>query len=389
MSKFVDLAKMCGMRRDKGELEFFDKVNLLKPALRVFHPIAVFKKTIIEGEERFIPVDGDVSDEPYYHVWGIGRMTSVFRTRFLDKESVRYEVPKSDEYLEDEIPSEVPFEPWGKYADKTPGFTPNRDGLGRPAEHYYTEEQVLILNKLKTHTKINVSAQTCLAQTDWVRAGANLKKWHEENIRFLKEWSLKQNRLLGVYLGIRLLESEFVDELDRWADTQEKKYGEVGFEDIVAHWKVMNRDRLKDRVLPILQEHGVSAQQLAGWIDALAHEGINEDPNIHAYEWLKKGAPPYFWSSAKGPVFLAKKYYDVVERLTWAYNAIADRPLSIEGILNLRHFRYMPSCVICGKGFKPNSKRRGGVPQATCSKECSDRNKVLTTNKKRLKKLNS
>lgn len=387
LGDFVRLADKCGLRTDRGMLEFFDKTGVLRPAMRIYYPIGRMRKTIINDEERWVEDIDSEDGEFHYMRGGIGRHGKKSMARMFGKESIDYGERDWLEGYRHEIPSELPFQPWEKYKEKSHGFVPDLSQIGEPAEHYYTPLQIFVLAEVLPHLRMSISPEGCLRTSDsWQKAGENIKKTQEQLLDFYKDWALKQNRLHAVYLAIRALEGEFVDEAYSWLEKDIEKYKQTDRADLKAHWKAQIDNHLGRKVLTVLKEHGVTVEEMASWTEHAAHRGIFADPTAHLFPWIRQFVPPQFWNSAKGPLYLAKQYYDFAERLSWAYNACAKTPITLESVYKSRSMEYMPSCVICDKGFKPNSKRKGGHRQVTCSKECSDRNKVLITYRKRAKK---
>jgi len=361
VSRFISYCRDHGVRIQKEHLELYDRLNLLTPAVIVFHPIVPFEKVRDDnGKEVYRGTSKERGKNVYYHVGGISFRGETFRYRYFGHEAQK----KNDdslEYCKTISPAETLFREWKSYSIPNHGFVKTKKELGLPAELYYSPEQILALVEIKQSHRLLLSGTS----EDIIR-----------EVGFLQTQIEKQYRAIQTYyLGERIW-FDLIKEKAKAFDEQAIIDGltQNDFEAMMKAWE--ERDK-KSQIEEALTSQTVTSDELRRMAEPFIYKGFQTDPNIEIFEYYWTNVPIHLHKKQKGLVRLADLYYRISKRLLWLLDAFEKNIVTLDEYYRTRGHRFMEICVVCGAGFMPNPKRHGGRKQKTCSQTCGEEYKKI------------
>src|SRR3989338_4115169 len=151
VSKFITYCKDRGIKIKKEDLEFFDKKNLVVPAVGVYKPI--IKERNSEGKSiyKFGGIASIVTTE-HFNYFGFDAK-GYGEKRISQKEN-------SDACLSFQ-PALQTFTPWKKYKDTEVDSAKRKNDLGKCVELFYSPEQIFVIAITLQSWQMNVSG-ACL-----------------------------------------------------------------------------------------------------------------------------------------------------------------------------------------------------------------------------------
>lgn len=393
LSRFISYCNERGIRTSKDRLEFYDRMNLLSPAAIVFHPTGKYMKAkSTSGEEVFTEHDGNPSQPTYYHAGGVGFHGQSYSYRFFGRYAQRSE-DDSLKYYDHFSPALRAYAPWSTYALGNPNFVLDHSLLGTPAEIYYSPEQIFPLIDLQKQYSVSVRDAALFGEPEkWIKRGQECERIFGPIAELVRPHVEKKYQAINLFFLIDELWFQFIKNKAEKFQEQSGEYVDGAwksneltardFESMLTAWEQGDK---KAEVNKILQSQNITPTELRSMAELFIIPGFFADPNIEIFEFYRTMVPLHLVQKQKGAARLCEDYYRVAQRLLWALDAFENKLVTLDDYYKTRSQRFMETCAICGKGFKPS--KTGGKLQRTCADpECTRASRNAVRNKKRKEK---
>jgi hypothetical protein len=392
LSRFISYCAERGIKTNKDQLEFYDRMNLLTPAVIVFHPFGEFMKIQNEeGKDVFVEHDGS-KQAVYYHSGGVGFHGKSYSYRFYGRYAQQVE-DDSLKYYEHFFPAMREYVPWSAYAMKNPDFVTDLSELGTPAEIYYSPEQIFPLIDVQHRYVLAVKdAGLFREQEKWLKLGEECKRIFAPEAELIRPHVEKKYKAIETFYLIDELWFKFIRDKAENFEKQAGKYvdgvwksNELSARDFDAMLALWEKGDKKTEVEKILKAQKVTTADIRSMAELFVYKAFFTDPNIEIFEFYRTSVPLYLVQKQKGAARLCEDYYRIIERLLWALAAFEDQLVTLEDYYRTRGHRFMETCLVCGKAFKP-SKNSGRLQRTCADPECVRVSKNVNRNKKRQEK---
>ena len=376
VSKFITYCKDRGIKIKKEDLEFFDKKNLVVPAVGVYKPI--IKERNSEGKSiyKFGGIASIVTTE-HFNYFGFDAK-GYGEKRISQKEN-------SDACLSFQ-PALQTFTPWKKYKDTEVDSAKRKNDLGKCVELFYSPEQIFVIAITLQSWQMNVSG-ACLLKNgvEWEKTSKIVKSY------FDKEDGGLSGVIKNHYRGISI----FYHIEDLWFNTVRKKvhwferslelaptsFDPADFESSMERWDESYKTQEMEQ---LLEQHKISKTELRKLIESFIYRGFDIDPNIEIWECYRELISICWIEKQKGAALFCEDYYRISRRLLWLLQAFEKQLVTMRDYYQTRGYKMGAYCFICRTPIIKT--KTGGRIQVTCAqKKCEkelDRRRKKTNRKK-------
>lgn len=201
LSGFVRHCKESGLDTDKEQLEYYEKLGLLYPAVRVTPGIVEYKRVlaVFDGKEewRYTPKSEEnklrpkkVDPKTYYGYGGFYLGTPNWLDWYTERDMVIF-------------PAQSKFRPWKEYeGSRVADFTTTK--LKLSYESFYTGHQIFPLKELQSRLSITIKDETIFQDDQsWIKTGKKIRKF------FANSPALLNTKIVGLYEVLSLLNNIF------------------------------------------------------------------------------------------------------------------------------------------------------------------------------------
>lgn len=359
-SRFASFCHDRGVRTNRRELEFLDKMNLLVPAVVIYYGV---------GKEK------DQNGKPVYVTHGVsfGNKVESYDFYGFRAKGVVEDDPPNGKNCDFYIPAFEPFKEWTFFGRNKPSISKRKVDLGKPADPFYSPEQIFALIDAKRSVgalKQNEDADLIQHEIDFVQRSI------ERKYKAIRLYHLADKLWFDVIRGNEKKLKQLC--LDKEVVTEDEAKTE--YLSMMTAWQKRYQN---NEMTQLLKECGVKESEVQNLAEIFVHQGFFTDPNIEIFEWYRHNIPEKVLAKQKGATALCEDYYRIAERLLLVLGVVENKLLTLDDCYGTRSHRFMESCIVCSRGFIPNKARKGGHKQITCSPQCSEENKRIWKRKKR------
>jgi hypothetical protein len=384
--QFVRYCTDRGILTDRDQLEFYDKHDLIVPAVRISHGYVPQRRILIPDggklEWRFIFASDlatfsprEVDPHTYYDFDTISTRPPDWVARY--EEIGRLIYPSRQTFL----PRSVPLLLRGD------DYPTSLEDLGEQHEDFYARNQCFALREVQSRMVVEVRDQTLLMDDEsWVKAGRNLRSGIEGSLGYIQESVLSHHRFMALMNAIHDMLGEMyaeagltfeasldqeprgeenVDglppaEFQRKAKQETKKEARRDARDSI---RLYERETAPTQMRKVIAECGYSIEDVRRERQRAAHLASECDPTYRWTEFTER-VPTDLVQEARGDYALALEYYRIVNELEWVLRMLGDKPPTLKKLLV--GFDSAGRCLVCGQSFQ--RKRRTWVTcgSATC-----------------------
>jgi len=387
--RFISFCADRGVQTSREQLEFYDRHNLIVPAVRVSRGYVLFRKVLIPHEgkpqwrlvfandlTKFSPLK--VDPKTYYDFGSISCGSSDWLAQYEERGVVSY-------------PAREKYRPWGEDLMVRRSELPtSRKELGEGHFDFYARYQCFPLKEAQSSMVVEVRDETLFVDDEsWLKIGRNLRRGIEGSLGYLQEAVLKHHRLMTLMSAIRDVlvdvyaeagitfeaklevdprDEENVDglpqaEFRRKAEREAREDAGRDARDVI---RLYEQESAPAEMRKVIAECGYSIEDVRRARQRAAHLASESDPTYRWTEFTER-IPANLLRQARGDYALALEHYRIVNELGWVLRMLGDKPPTLKKLLvGSDAFGH---CLVCGEPFQRKKRPWVTCGSPTCKHE--------------------
>lgn len=381
VSSFIRYCKERGIYTDENQLEYYERLGLLFPAIRVNPGIIKYKRVFAnfdgKDEWRFTPKGYNKSElkpkkvdkKIYYDYGGLSIGKPGWLGWYLERKRVRY-------------PIKVGFKPWSEYdGNASTTSWPSNKRLTPKYVVLYAKHQVFALKRVQSELSINIRDETLFqSDTKWIKTGKKIRDFFANAPKLIRAKIFGLYEILRLIDGVYELREEMTNEsinlyLKTYQDLLFKGNSKIEAEneallDAEHSLTFQQKNVIPTKAKALFEKYNLSKTQIADWRNQFITWGYFLDPTIQWFEYVEN-IPGKLLEKSKGDYKFALECYRKANILGWFLEMLGEQVPSLKK--SLTGIDKYKVCTECKRYYIPKTAKK---TQKTCGrKKCVGANK--------------
>lgn len=394
VSKFVSHCQEYGIKTDKEELEYYDRINLLIPPARIlmgvteyrrikakFNDILEWRYVYSEDVKKHNPIKIDSKtyytrgalDMSYPGFQGKLRGFHYGQSGWMDWYEKRgmVQYPANEDYLE-----------WSRFKDG-PDFSTNYSLHENASEIMYSKFQIYPLTHIQKALRFTIKNEALTAEPkSWLKMGEDVRKIYADN-KSLQTGLVKFNDFFSFHRQIRLMLLErnakiserYKEALNNPDIKDPHSYAEA---EAIAEAEFLN-ETLWGEADSMLAKSDLTLQDLYDWRQKMMNFGIFQ------YGTFARRLRPLIASIPNEVLEKGDQTYGIINQVSWFIDKVeSNRPErnrrgKTQNAKQLLMLETQITCPYCQRSFEPRNST-----QKSCGRQkCKDQHRNWMKKEKR------
>lgn len=371
VSSFLSHCKDYGVRVSKDELEYFEKNNLLLPAVWVDRGYGEMRKILIRGEKewKFVYLDDldkfdyiDIEPDPYYSSGGFS----------LGNDHWLKDYQEAGMTLD---PVQKEFRAWDTYS-KGHYFIKDKQRVKDAYEPFYSVSQLYPLAFLANNMQVSFKYESLFGDDErWVKSGRNVASFMDNLVsHFISPKMPEYCKLISILAEIkelftpinRAMYDAYEKELKESGDKKEARLQGQATADFMTQ-------SIKGDALKLMKKHKLTAEELADMRPMLLQAGT-----FTLDSKFKKRRKAYVKHLEEEDLVDAEDPYNDTAFINRFLNVLIEdpkkqKPYTVKQLLLETNYSV---CIVCGGNYIQRKKTQTTCGSDACKKERIRRYKI-------------
>jgi hypothetical protein len=375
VSSFISYCADRGITTSERQLEYYEKKNLLLPAMRVYPGYVAYRRVQVRVDNKWRWQFCFPKDVKKLECKRIDRRTYYADGTFLMGEKSWLDRCKKNGMVL--YPSQCRFRKWKYYRGPRPRR--HRYSARIPPvkyEAFYSRYQVFPLKLIQRGLTIRFVDEALFADDEtWLGFGKQTRLLFSKVPRAVRKTVLRCYSTIHLLQDILDLRNElFSAALETYESVIEGNKETCTEREARSEALLEARETLRYgeqetapyRASSIQKKRGLSVKQIHERRREFLNLAIMFDPIRSLFQYLDH-IPEGYLESCRGDYRFARDCYKVVDQLGWFFNSLGQEVASVEKMMTgTDKFRI---CIICKKPFEPDRRTRVTCGNKRCKRE--------------------